>query len=241
MKQPAVLDFTADGGAVVKISDVGEVAYLDMFGFSPISSVEYDIEHADTSDRKRFLEKYLRVYCEMYADGLNEDEQLKFQEVNNHLVEKSSAIDVMCRQGDEYAKVFEEIFANDEKMQYYWEDYESKSLCVNFFNLKHSTAWYLMGHINADVDAARKRIEMARGWLLFIDHIKEANTILHNQDYSSYEEQLIDIEKAIGLTQEQAEYCLSRSLSDIAQCDVRKVNQEIASKEKEIEFLERLI
>ena len=235
------MDFTADGGAVVKISDVGEVAFLDMFGFSPISRVKDDIEHADTSDRKRFLEKYLRVYCEMYADGLNENEQLKFQEVNNHLAEKSSAIDVMCRQGDEYANVFEEIFANDEKMQYYWEDYESKSLCVNFFNLKHSSAWYLMGHINADVDAARKRIEMARGWLLFIDHIKEANTILHNQDYSSYEEQLIDIEKAIGLTQEQAEYCLSRSLSDIAQCDVRKVNQEIASKEKEIEFLERLI
>ena len=43
MKQPAVLDFTADGGAVVKISDVGEVAFLDMFGFSPISRVEYDI------------------------------------------------------------------------------------------------------------------------------------------------------------------------------------------------------
>lgn len=241
MKQPAVLDFTADGGAVVKISDVGEVAFLDMFGFSPISRVKDDIEHADTSDRKRFLEKYLRVYCEMYGDGLNESEQLKLQEVNNRLAEKSSAIDVMCRQGDEYDNVLEELFANDEKMQYYWEEFESKSLCVNFFNLKHSTAWYLMGHINADVDAARKRIEMARGWLLFIDHIKEANTILHNQDYSSYEEQLIDLEKAIGLTQEQAEYCMSRSPADIAQCDVRKVNQEIASKEKEIEFLERLI
>ena len=98
-----------------------------------------------------------------------------------------------------------------------------------------------MGHINADVDAARKGIEMARGWLLFIDHIKEANTILHNQDYSSYEEQLIDIEKAIGLTQEQAEYCMNRKTEDIVLCDVRKVNQEIASKEKEIEFLERLI
>ncbi len=54
MKQPAVLDFTADGGAVVRIADVGEVAYLDMFGFSPISKVESDIEHADTSERKRF-------------------------------------------------------------------------------------------------------------------------------------------------------------------------------------------
>ena len=68
MKQPAVLDFTADGGAVVEISEVGEVAYLDMFGFNPISKVESDIEHADTSERKRFLEKYLRVYCEMYVE-----------------------------------------------------------------------------------------------------------------------------------------------------------------------------
>ena len=67
MKQPAVLDFTADGGAVVRIADVGEVAYLDMFGFSPISKVESDIEHADTSERKRFLEKYLRIYREMYG------------------------------------------------------------------------------------------------------------------------------------------------------------------------------
>ena len=65
MKQPAVLDFTADGGAIIRIADVGEVPFLDMFGFSPISRVKDDIEHSDTSDRKRFLEKYLRVYKEM--------------------------------------------------------------------------------------------------------------------------------------------------------------------------------
>lgn len=29
MKQLAILDFTADGGAVVRIANVGEVAYLD--------------------------------------------------------------------------------------------------------------------------------------------------------------------------------------------------------------------
>ena len=63
MKQPAVLDFTTDGGAIIRIDDVGEVPFLDMFGFSPISRVKDDVEHADTSDRKRFLEKYLRVYC----------------------------------------------------------------------------------------------------------------------------------------------------------------------------------
>ena len=91
MKHPAVLDFTTDGGAVVKISDVGEVAYLDMFGFSPISKVESDIEHADTSERKRFLEKYLRIYREMYgidADGLNDEQRCKLQKINNRLVKR---------------------------------------------------------------------------------------------------------------------------------------------------------
>lgn len=62
------MDFTAEGGAMIRIADVGEVPFLDMFGFSPISKVESDIEHADTSERKRFLEKYLRVYCEMYGE-----------------------------------------------------------------------------------------------------------------------------------------------------------------------------
>lgn len=248
MKQPAVLDFAADGGAVIRIADVGEVPFLDMFGFSPISKVESDIEHADTSERKRFLKKYLRVYKEMYdmnSNGLNEEEQQILQDVDNHLSQKSSAIDVLHwneeRMDEEYVNEIEMKFADDEKKQYFGETHEFQSLCVKFFNLKHSTAWYLMGHINVGIDAARNRIEMSRGWLQFIDHLEEVNSILHNQDYSSYEEQLIDLENTIGLTRKQVEYCMSRKPKDIVQCDVRKVKQEITLKEKEIEFLERLI
>ena len=72
MKHPPILDFTTDGNAVVNISDVGDMAYLDMFGFSPISKLEDDILHADTLERKRFLEKFLRVYLEMYGEDNNE-------------------------------------------------------------------------------------------------------------------------------------------------------------------------
>ena len=65
MKQQAVLDFSDDGKAVVQIPDAGDIAFINMFGFSPISEVERDIEAADP-ERKRFLEKYLQIYKEMY-------------------------------------------------------------------------------------------------------------------------------------------------------------------------------
>ena len=248
MKQPVVLDFTADGGAVVRIADVGEVAYLDMFGFSPISKVESDIEHADTSERKRFLEKYLRIYREMYgidADGLNDEQRCKLQKINNRLVKRSTVIDVLNWEvkepNDEYIDDFLMMFANDEKMQYYWETQKLQSLCVNFFNLNHSTAWYLMGHVNVDIKATRKRIEMTKAWLMFLDHMIEVKSILHSHNYSSYDEQITDLENAIGLPREQVIYCMNRNVEDIARCNVEEEKHEIFEKEKIIAFLERLL
>lgn len=73
MKQQAILDFSDDGKAVVQIPNVGEIAFINMFGFSPISEVERDIEQAEP-ERKRFLEKYLQIYKEMYGENHQTDE-----------------------------------------------------------------------------------------------------------------------------------------------------------------------
>jgi hypothetical protein len=97
MKQQAILDFSDDGKAVVQIPDVGEIAFIKMFGFSPISEVERDIEVAD-SERKRFLEKYLQIYKEMYGDENTWSTETKeiIEKFQKTLISKMPTFETSC-------------------------------------------------------------------------------------------------------------------------------------------------
>ena len=180
MKQRAVLDFTADGGAIIRISDVGEVPFLDMFGFSPISRVKDDIEHSDTSDRKRFLEKYLRVYCEMYDE--NDDakwakEITAFEgAISQYLptIVADSCYYRDCVGEEQYNEAWKAIERVDsEELEDVIEELALHELKIGGYVLKHSSAWYLFRNVDADIKAAKMHIEQAKGLPKVIDNIDE--------------------------------------------------------------------
>ncbi len=76
---------------------------------------------------------------------------------------------------------------------------------------------------------------------MFLDHMIEVKSILHSHNYSSYDEQITDLENAIGLPREQVIYCMNRNVEDNARCNVEEEKHEIFEKEKIIAFLERLL
>ena len=245
MKQPAVLDFTADGGAVVKISDVGEVAYLDMFGFSSISRVEYDIEHADTSDRKRFLEKYLRVYCEMYGEYDDEKwtkeitafEGAISQYIPTIVADSCSYED--CVREEQYNEAWKVIEREDcEELEDVIEELSLHELKISGYVLKHSSAWYLFGNVDADVKAAKMRIEEAKGLPKIIDNIDKVCGIIRHAKGELDAQQTL--QKELGMTDIQAKHVVSLGISQLTGIRLQDVMNSIDEYQKRLDFLEKI-
>lgn len=245
MKQPAVLDFTADGGAVVKILDVGEVAYLDMFGFSPISKVESDIEHADTSERKRFLKKYLCVYREMYGEGddakwikeISAFEESLAQYIPTIVAKSCSYSD--CVEEEQYNEAWKTIeCVNSEELEDVIEELSFHKLMIGSYVLKHSSAWYLFGNVDADIKAAKLHIEQEKGLPPVIDNMDDVVGIIRNAKDRSDAQQTL--QKKLGLTEIQAKYVVSFTLSQLTGLRHQDVKDNIDEYEKRLVSLEKI-
>ena len=245
MKQPAVLDFTTDGGAIIRIDDVGEVPFLDMFGFSPISRVKDDIEHADTSDRKRFLEKYLRVYCEMYGEyddvkwtkEITAFEGAIAQYIPTIVADSCSYEDCVGEeQYDEAWKTIEHVDCDE--LEDVIEELSLHELKIGGYVLKHSSAWYMFRNVDADVKAAKMHIEQAKGLLKVIDNIDEVIGIIRNAIGELDAQQTL--QKELGLSDTQAKYVVSFTLSQLVGIQLQNVMNSIDEYQKRLDFLEKI-
>ena len=66
--KPNLLDFTTDGQAVINMPNFKEISFLENFGFSPIKSVEQEIQNADSPERAAFLEHYVDVFKKTFTE-----------------------------------------------------------------------------------------------------------------------------------------------------------------------------
>ena len=245
MKQPAVLDFTADGGAVVKILDVGEVAYLDMFGFSPISNVESDIEHADTSERKRFLKKYLCVYREMYGE---QDDAKWIKEISAFKETLAQYIPAIvadsrfyqdCVGEEQYNEAWKVIEREDcEELEDVIEELSLHELKIGGYVLKHSSAWYMFRNVDADVKAAKMRIEQAKGLPKVIDNIDKVLGIIRHAKGELDAQQTL--QKELGMTDIQAKHVVSFGMSQLTGIRLQDVMNSMDEYQKRLDFLEKI-
>ena len=245
MKQPAVLDFTANGGAIIRIADVGEVPFIDMFGFSPICRVKDDIEHADTSDRKRFLEKYLSVYCEMYGEYDDAKWTKETKAFEGTLAQYIPAIVADSRsyqdclgeeQYNEAWKAIERV--NSEELESVIEELSLHELKIGGYVLKHSSAWYLFRNVDADIKAAKMHIEQAKGLPKVIDNIDEVIGIFRNAKGELEAQQTL--QKGLGLSDTQAKHVVSFTLSQLAGLRHQDVMNSIDEYQKRLDFLEKI-
>ena len=245
MKQQAVLDFSDDGKAVVQIPDVGEIAFINMFGFSPINEVERDIEVAEP-ERKRFLEKYLQIYKEMYGDENTWSTETKemIDKFQKTLISKMPTFEISCLdyldyEDEQYREAWDALSDIDSpEFDKAFEESYIKRISVNVYKTKHSTAWYLFGHVEADVKAAEKLIECKKGLPIVIDNLHEVCDIIrHAVDVKQAKSRL---EKEIGLTKNQAAYTVGYRLSELAGMVQDNVKESIADSEKLLAFLRKL-
>ena len=245
MKQQAILDFSDDGKAVVQIPDTGEIAFINMFGFSPISEVERDIEQAEP-ERKRFLEKYLQIYKEMYGNENTWSTETKemIDKFQKTLISKMPTFETSCLdyndyEDEQYSEAWDALSGIDSpEFDEAFEESYIKQISVNVYKTKHSTAWYLFGHVETDIKATEKLIECKKGLPIVIDNIYEVCEIIrHAVDVKQAKSRL---EKEIGLTKNQAAYTVGYRLSELAGMVQDNVKESIADSEKLLAFLRKL-
>ena len=248
MKHQAILDFSDDGKAVVQIPDVGKMAFINMFGFSPISEVERDIEQAEP-ERKRFLEKYLQIYKEMYGENHQTDENAEkaIEKLHDAYTTIMPVIETSFRAYNDYDNEYKyddaiNVLSDDEFLcvEESLDDYGINNLIVNNIKLAHSSAWYLMGHVNADIESTTKQLELTKGKLLFFNQFKVVARILE-KDLPTFDDQVKEIMESCKMTREQTKYCLGLPTNELAKFNVNETEKEILSIEKRLSLLKRLL
>lgn len=246
MRQQPILDFSDDGKAVVEIPEVGEMAFLNTFGLSKISDVEKDVELADTPERKAFLKKYIEAFRQTFGEGpvvskktSEQLERFKSTLISQMSLFESSLLDYSEYTDEKYDEAWGIVDENDsDEFNKAFEEHILRQITVNVFTMKHTTAWYLFGHVVADIKATEKLIECKKGLPIVIDNLHEVCEIIrHAVDAKQAKSRL---EKEIGLTKNQAAYTVGYRLSELAGLVLDNVKESIADSEKLLAFLRKL-
>lgn len=246
MKQQAILDFTDDGKAVVQIPDVGEVAFINMFGLSTTSEVERDIEVADTPERKAFLAEYLNAYHQIFGGDAELSQKTKdtLERFEDAMIDKlpifeTRELDCYDLTDEDYDEAWNIVADEDsEELDNAMENSYIREISVNVYKMKHSTAWYLFGHVKADIEAALKQIECMKGLPKVIDNIDAVCGIIRKAaDTRDATEKLTE---EFGLTKDQAAYAVGFHLTELAGIKKDNVQDNIEDYEKILALLKRL-
>ena len=246
MRQQPILDFSDDGKAVVEIPEVGEMAFLNTFGLSKISDVEKDVELADTPERKAFLKKYIEAFQQTFGEepvlSKKTSEQLdrfKSTLISQMPIFDSSLLDYSEYTDEKYDEAWDIVDENDsDEFNKAFDNHILRQITVNVFTMKHTTAWYLFGHVEADIEATVKQIECMKGLPTIIDNIdKVMGTVRKALDVRVAKTKLME---ELGLTKDQAAYALGFRLSELAGIQKERVQENIADSEKLLAMLKML-
>lgn len=246
MKQQAILDFTDDGKAVVQIPDVGEVAFINMFGLSTTSEVERDIEVADTPERKMFLTDYLNAYQQIFGGDAELSKKTKemLEKFEDAMIDKFPIFETReldCNEfTDEHYDEAWDIVADEDsdELNDALDNSYIREISVNVYKMKHSTAWYLFGHVKPDIETTMKQIECMKGLPKVIDNIDEVCKIIRKaRDTRDATEKL---KEKFGLTKDQAAYAVGFHLTELAGINKDNVQENIEHYEKILALLKRL-
>lgn len=201
--RPNLLDFTASGQAVIDMPNYSEISFLENFGFSPIESVEQEIQNADSPERAAFLQHYVDVFKKTFTElpksYIDEDE-------------------------DEEPCDFHSI---------------SKTR-IRFCNVRllHTTAWYMMGHLDSEINAVKRHLNELECLGIVVDNLEEFIHLIRIS--KDPKEACARFQKRLEIGYVKAQYLLNLPLAKVTSFDAVKLSIEKEDFQKRMIFLEQL-
>ena len=201
--RPNLLDFTASGQAVIDMPNYSEISFLENFGFSPIKSVEQEIQNADSPERAAFLQHYVDVFKKTFTElpksYIGEDED-------------------------------EETF-----------DFHSMSrTSIRFSNVRllHTTAWYMMGRIDAEINAVKRHLDELECLGIVVDNLEEFIHLIRIS--KDPKEACTRFQKRLEIGYVKAQYLLNLPLAKVTSFDAVKLAIEKEDYKQRLAFVSRL-
>ena len=201
--RPNLLDFTASWQAVIDMPNYNELSFLENFGFSPIKSVEQEIQNADSPERAAFLQHYVDVFKKTFTElpksyiGEDEDEE----PCDFHSISKTR---------------------------------------IRFCNVRllHTTAWYMMGHLDAEINAVKRHLDELECLGIVVDNLEEFIHLIRIS--KDPKEACARFQKRLEIGYIKAQYLLNLPLAKVTSFDAVKLAIEKEDFQKRLTFLEQL-
>lgn len=146
-----------------------------------------------------------------------------------------------------YIKVYKETFVtrpnsylkeveNDDATDF--ESLDEHSVCFRNIRLLHTSAWYMMGHVNAEINAVKQHLEELDGQQVAAENLEEVIRLIHISKTPN--EALSRLQKRFEMGYIKARYILNLPLTKLSTSSIICIAIEKEDYQKRLDFLRKL-
>ena len=146
-----------------------------------------------------------------------------------------------------YIKIYKETFTTppnsyleeiDEDKEMDFEALDERSICFRNIRLLHTSAWYMMGHVNSEINAVKRHLEELDGQHVAAENLEEVIRLIHNSKTPN--EALSRLQKQFEIGYIKARYILNLPLTKLSTSSIIGTAIEKEDYQKRLEFLRKL-
>lgn len=146
-----------------------------------------------------------------------------------------------------YVKVYKETFTSppnsylkepeDEEVSDF-EAVDERSVCFRNIRLLHSSAWYMMDHVNAEINAVKRHLEELDGQRIAAENLEEVIRLIRQSRDTN--DACSRLQKRFEIGYIKAKYILDLPLTKLSSSTIVSTSIEKEDYKQRLEFLQKL-
>lgn len=146
-----------------------------------------------------------------------------------------------------YIKMYKETFTSspnsylkepEDKEVSDFDAIDEHSICIRNIRLLHTSAWYMMGHVNAEINAVKQHLEELDGQQVAAENLEEVIRLIRQS--RDPKDACFRLQKRFEIGYIKARYILDLPLTKLSALDIIQTAIEKEDYRKRLEFLFKL-
>ena len=146
-----------------------------------------------------------------------------------------------------YIKMYKETFSAlpnsylkeiDEDGEADFEALDERSICFRNIRLLHTSAWYIMGHVNAEINAVKRHLEEIDGQRVAAENLEEVIRLIRQSH--DPKDACARLQKRFEIGCIKAKYILNLPLTQLSSSTIVSTSIEKEDYKLRLEFLQKL-
>ncbi|MBQ3999263.1 MAG: hypothetical protein II644_08000 [Paludibacteraceae bacterium] len=148
---------------------------------------------------------------------------------------------------EHYIRMYKETFTTppnsylkeiDEDEEMDFEALDERSICFRNIRLLHTSAWYMMGHVNSEINAIKRHLEELDGQHVAAENLEEVIRLIRQS--RDPKDACSRLQKRFEIGYIKAQYILNLPLTKLSALDIVQTAIEKEDYKKRLEFLLKL-